>query len=68
MRGQKKIPSGPNGPLGIFLMFFANNFFLKIGNLSIETEFRCNNLTLEGNWWLANIFARQFVFLESQNV
>ena len=49
-------------------MFFANNFFLKIGNSSIETEFRCKNLTLEGNWWLANIFARQFVFLESQNV
>ena len=68
MRGQKKIPSGPNGPLGFFFMFFANNFFLKIGNLSIETEFRCKNLTLEGNWWLANIFARQFVFLESQNV
>ena len=53
---------------GFFFMFFANNFFLKIGNLSIETEFRCKNLTLEGNWWLANIFARQFVFLESQNV
>ena len=68
MRGQKKIPGGPNGSLGIFFMFFANNFFLKIGNLSIETEFRCKNLTLEGNWWLANIFARQFVFLESQNV
>ena len=68
MRGQKKIPSGPNGPLGIFFYVFANNFFLKIGNLSIETEFRCKNLTLEGNWWLANIFARQFVFLESQNV
>ena len=29
---------------GSFFMFFANNFFLKIGNLSIETEFRCKNL------------------------
>ena len=62
MRGQKK------SPVGFFFMFFANNFFLQKGNLSIETEFRCKNLTLEGNWWLANIFARQFVFLESQNV
>ena len=35
--GSKKIPSGPNGPLGIFLMFFANHFFLKVGNLSSET-------------------------------
>ena len=68
MRGQKKSSVGQMAHWGFFFMFFANNFFLKIGNLSIETEFRCKNLTLEGNWWLANIFARQFVFLESQNV
>ena len=68
MRGQKnhKWAKWPTGDF--FFMFFANNFFLKIGHLSIETEFRCKSLTLEGNWWLANIFARQFVFLESQNV
>ena len=67
--GSKKNPQWAKWPTGdFFLMFFANNFFLKIVNLSIETEFRCKNLTLEGNWWLANIFARQFVFLESQNV
>ena len=66
--GSEKIPSGPNGPLGIFFMFFANNFFLKIGNLSRETEFRSKNLTFGGNWRLAKIFAIQFVFLESQKV
>ena len=68
MRGQKKIPSGPNGPLGIFLMFFANHFFLKVGNLSSETEFRCKKLTFGGNWRLADLLSRPFVFLESQNV
>ena len=66
--GSKKNHQWAKWPTGFFFMFFANNFFLKIGNLSIETEFRCKNLTLEGNCWLANIFARQFVFLESQNV
>ena len=49
MRGQKKSPVGQMAHWGFFLMFFANNFSLKIGNLSIETEFRCKNLTLEGN-------------------
>ena len=68
MRGQKKIPSGPNGPLGIFFMFFANNFFLKIRNLSSETEFRYKNLTFGGNRRLADLLSRPFVFLESQNV
>ena len=68
MRGQKKIPSGPNGPLGIFLMFFANHFFLKVGNLSNETEFQCKNLTFGGNWRLADLLSRPFLFLESQNV
>ena len=66
--GSKKIPSETNGPLGIFFMFFANNFFLKVGNLSSETVFRCKNLTFGGNWRSANLFARLFVFLESQNV
>ena len=66
--GSKKIPSGPNGPLGIFLMFFANHFFLKVGSLSSETEFRCKNLTFGGNWRLADLLSRPFLFLESQNV
>ena len=67
--GSKKNPQWAKWPTGdFFLCFLQIIFFLKIGNLSIETEFRCKNLTLEGNWWLANIFARQFVFLESQNV
>ena len=65
--GSKKIPIGPNGPLGIFLMFFANHFFLKVGNLSSETEFRCKNLTFGGNWRLADLLSRPFLFLESQN-
>ena len=64
----KKIPSGPFGPLGIFFMSFANNFFLKVGNLSSETEFRCENLTFGGNRRLADLLSRPFVFLERQNV
>ena len=69
MRGQKKIPSGPNGPLGIFFLCFLQIiFFLKVGNLSSETVFRCKNLTFGGNWRLADLFSRPFVILESQNV
>ena len=68
MRGQKKSPVGQMAHWGFFFMFFANNFFLKIGNLSSETEFRYKNLTFGGNRWLADLLSRPFVFLESQNV
>ena len=66
--GSKKIPSGPNGPLGFFLCFLQIIFFLKLGNLSSETEFRCKNLTFGGNWRLGHLLSRPFLFLESQNV
>ena len=68
MRGQKKSPVGQMAHWGFFFMFFANNFFLKIGNLSIETEFRCKILTFGGNWRLGHLLSRPFLFLESQNV
>ena len=68
MRGQKKSSVGQMAHWGFFLMFFANNFFLKVGNLSSETVFRCKNLTFGGNWRLVDLFSRPFVILESQNV
>ena len=67
MRGQKKSPVGQMAHWGFFLCFLQIIFFLKVGNLSSETEFRCKNLTFGGNWRLAHL-SRPFLFLESQNV
>ena len=68
MRGQKK-PQWAKWPTGdFFLCFLQIIFFLKVGNLSSETEFRCKNLTFGGNWRLAHLLSRPFLFLESQNV